>query len=70
MSRTVTPSSIPMSIIEYHEDENPVVTKTFSGLRIQPGAAFTHAAEDRGESSVEEGSGVPGGGPDRTEDTG
>ncbi len=43
------------------------VTNTLMGLSIQPGR-FTHVV-DRVESSTE-GSGVPGGGPERTEDTG
>ena len=53
---------------EYHEDDNHGGDEDVQRLENPAGAAFTHVV-DRVESSAE-GSGVPGGGPDRTEDTG
>ena len=53
---------------EYHEDDEHGGDEHVDGFEYPAGAAFTHVV-DRVESSAE-GSGVPGGGPERTEDTG
>ena len=53
---------------QHHQDDEHGGDEHVDGLEYPAGAAFTHVV-DRVESSTE-GSGVPGGGPDRTEDTG